>query len=404
MPNSFVTEKKLAAIAAGIDAYAPLLTMGNRSMESQFADSAALSDIARIKIGGYGTTYQATDMTGNESDITIQEVPLQILPWRKKFALTKLQDMFYVDDKPKDIIKPFCGEMAYTLNQVIADRLLKGANTATVATSASFAQLSAGIANVEETLMAGDIYGMLGISYNALMTNAGTSQFDSSRLEDMMYQNMIGNYNGVEFTKAPMPVLATAGIFPAGTISATTSVDAFGLGTTTATFTATSAPGAAISIKAGTLIKLAGVEAVGEMGRNTGKDRVFVVQSDVTIPTNANTVPVALNLGTIYFSGPKKNVSVSAISSLAVTNLLEASSRYYTGVVWNRNELLIGVKGLTPFASLDSKTVNGADGFPVRMTVESNANGYSENNYLDTLFNAGCYTGRSISSMYLKIS
>ena len=215
---------------------------------------------------------------------------------------------------------------------------------------------------------------------------------------------MVGNFNGVELTKMPTPLIITADIFPAGTMTITTSVDSFGIGTTTAQFTATSAPGAAISIKAGTAIKLNGVGAVGEMGRETGKDRALIVQSDVTIPTNANTVPVTIPLGTVYFSGPKKNVNVSSISGVAVTNLMEANTKYMTGAVWNENDLMIAVKAPAAFASLDSMSVGPTDGLPIRMSVESNGLQSTESSYMDLLTGVSSYTGRSTCAIFLKVS
>lgn len=402
MSNQILTNKKIAAASAAVEPYAPLLTMGNRKLESEFAESDSKGETVFMGIGGYGKTYQATDMTGKESDIIKLQVPLTINQYRKKFSLGKLNSMYDVGDKPNEIIKPFASEFAYTLNQVMVNELMLGANQSVVATSPSFGLLGSAVAGVEETLMAGTVNGMLGISLTAQITNSGTTQFLSSDLQKKLWQNMIGNYNGVEFAKMPAPSVVTSGIFPAGSVTITTSVDSLGMGTTTATFTATSAPGASISIKKGTLFTVATVNAVGEMGRDTGVARTFVVKADVTIPTNANTVPVAINVGTVYFSGPKKNVSVSAISGLAVTNKLEANSTYFVGAVWNSNELLIAAKGLAAFSGLESNSISGADGFPIRMTVQSDANLSIEDSYMDCLFGSGIYTGRSVCAIYVK--
>lgn len=401
MPNRIATEKKIKSASGVMQAYCPIVRMANRKLESTFAEGT--SDTVNMAVDGYGTTYQTDDLTSKLSDIQHDYVPLRLLQYRKGFSLSKLSEMFDVNDKPNSIIKPFCAEMAYTLNQVGANAALFGANTAVVATSASYSMLSSAISSVDETLMSGTTYGMLGITMQALITNSGISQFGNSSLAKELYQNMIGSYNGVEFTKMPTPLITTSGIFPAGTMTITTSVDSFGMGTTTAQFTAASAPGAAITIKAGTAIKL-GVGAVGEMDRETGKDRAFIVQSNVTIPTNANTVPVTIPLGTVYFSGPKKNVNVSSISGVAVTNLMEANTKYMTGAVWNENDLLLGAKAIKAFASLDSVSVGPSDGLPLRMAIESNGLKSTESSYFDTLFGVAPYTGRSTCAIFLKVS
>lgn len=402
MANLIITEKKIKAVSAILRVSCPILRMANRKLESTFADGN--SDTVNMSINGYGTTYQTNDLTGKLSDINSLTVPLRVLQYRKGFSLSKISEMFDVNDKANSIVKPFCGEFAYTINQVYANTALFAANTAVVATSPTFAMLSGAIANVDETLMSGMTNGMLGITMQALITNSGISQFGNSALAKELYQNMIGNYNGVEFTKMPTPLITTAGIFPAGTMTITTAVDAFGVGTTTALFTATSAPGAAITIKAGTAIKLANVGAVGEMARETGKDRVLIVQSDTTIPTTANTTPVAIPVGTVYFSGPKKNVNVSAISGVAVTNLMEANTKYMTGAVWNENDLMIAVKAPAPFASLDSMSVGPTDGLPIRMSVESYGLLSIESSYMDLLSGAAAYTGRSTCAIFLKVT
>ena len=146
---------------------------------------------------------------------------------------------------------------------------------------------------------------------------------------------------------------------------------------------------------------LANVYAVDIFGKTTGVLRSFVVQADVTIPTGTGGVDV--DFGEIIFTGARKNVSVSAISSVALTNKFEANAVYASGVVFAKDELMIGMKGIKPLRT-NSSTLKSVDGLPVRVTYEGSAKTSTEDLIFDVLAGATTYARRASSAIYTKVS
>lgn len=410
MPETIVTNKVLQESSAAMESMIPLLGMANRKLEKDFAEGEAKGDTAWMKISGYGTTYRKMDISSETSDIEVTAVPLTITPARTPADYTKINEMLKYGNFDRDVIRQFAAGHAYTLGLELSDALSMQATQAVISTSAASANLIGAVTGVRETMMAGQLYGCLNVSQMGIYADAMKTSFGNSEgVGGRLYKTgMLGRAFNIEWAESVSNIVETSAIFPAGTMTITTTVDANGVGTTTATFTATSAPGSSSVVKKGTKISLgtgtAQVKAVGEMGRVFARKRIFTVMADVTIPTTANTTPVPVNLGTVYFTGAKKNVSVTAISAVAVVNEMEANSQYYVGCVWNQNELLAGVKAFSPFPSKDSKSISGGDGFPLRLTTDSNVSAGTIRAVLDNMFGCTLYTGRSACAIVLKVS
>lgn len=394
MSNTIELEKVLVDVVAGFELSFPLKDMTNMDLSSDFGDKNG--DTIYVKADNYGTVYQTTDLTNKMSDIVSVGVPLKLLPYKMGGSYTTLQKTLSLGGQSgvTKIAKKWGKGFAHDLHKIAYNTALRGASTAVVSTG-TFAQLASGINNVQKTNAMGNINGMLSYDLDTLIGKDGTSAFGNSSLAKQLYEGNIKNYRGCDVVAGPTTILATNGVFPAGTITITNASGGFG--TTTATFTPTANIASAITVVAGTAIT-AVVEAVDELGFTTGTKRVFIVQTDVEL---SGSTGIAIDVGDVFFSGPMKNVS-AAISARAVTNLMEASSNYATGVVFNENELMLGMKGIAPLMS-NSTTAMDVDTIPIRVSYEGSAKTSTEDMIFDTLFGAGVYTRRGLSGLYVKV-
>lgn len=389
MANTIELQKVLVDYVAGFEGQFPIKEIANTSLEAKFGDNQG--DTIYAKGYNYGTTYQTTDLTNKMSNIETVGIPLTILPYKKGASYSFLENTLELGSDAGEIMKRWSGEMADVLARKAYDVALKGASTAVVSTG-TFAQLGSAINNVKKASQSGKIGGMLSFDVTTLVTNSGISQFGNSQLANKLYQGVIGNFRGCDFIEGRTDILTTGAIFPASTVTITNTN-----GVTTAEVTPS--VGTAITIKAGTAFTLAGIYAVDELGNSTGTLRVFTLQEDFAL---SGTGAQAINVGDVFFNGPRKNVS-GAISGKALTNLFEANSNYATGVVMNENELMIAAKGIKPLRS-NSTTMSSAEGMPIRVTYEGSAKTSYEDMIFDVLFGAAVYSRRGISGIYVKVS
>lgn len=391
MANEIALQKVLEDYGAALEAQLPIVALANTDLSEKFGDDQG--DTVYAKIRNYGTTHQTTDLTGKMSDIKTEGVPLQLLPWKKGASLSMLENTLEVGGDIDAIIRDWSGEMADVIGKYFYSTALLGAATSHVSTG-TFADLGVISNHVKKAGMAGSVGGMLSFDVNTLVCNSGQNQSFAAApaLSSKLYQGVIGNFRGVNYIEGRTDLLETGGIFPAGSVTVTAGV---------AHFTPTSTVSTAIAVKKGTVVTLANVYAVDLFGKTTGVLRSFVVQADVQIPTGLGGVDV--DFGEIIFTGARKNVSVSAISSVALTNKLEANSTYASGVVFAKDELMLGMKGIKPLRS-NSSTLKSVDGLPVRVTYEGSAKTSTEDLIFDVLAGSSVYARRASAALYIKVS
>lgn len=391
MSNSIELQKVLVDYTAAVEVNLPIMALANKTLESKFGDDQG--DTIYAKIRNAGTTYQTADLTNKMSDVITDGVPLRLLPYKKGASLSFLENTLEFGGDRDAIIKEWSGEMADVLGRKAYETALLGASTAVVSTG-TFANLGVLVNNVKKSNMGSVVSGMLSFDVNTLIANSGISQFGNSSLASQLYQGTIGKFRGAEWVEGRTDILSTGAIFPAGAVTITNTA-----GVTAAAYTPTSNIASAITVKKGTAFTLAGVYAVDRYGNSTGTLRTFIVQADVEL---SGSTAITINVGDVFFTGPRKNVSVAAISAIAITNLLEASSQYATGVCFAKDELMIGAKGIKALMS-NSSTMSSVDGLPIRVTYEGSAKLSTEDLIFDVLFGASVYSRRGISSLYVKI-
>ena len=391
MANEIALQKVLEDYGAALEAQMPIVALANTDLSDKFGDDQG--DTVYAKLRNYGTTHQTADLTNKMSDIKTEGVPLQLLPWKKGASLSFIENTLEAGGDIDAVLRDWAGEMADTIGRYFYGTALLGAATSHVSTG-TFADLGVISNHVKKAGMAGSVGGMLSFDINTLVCNSGQNQSFAAApsLSSKLYQGVIGNFRNVNYIEGRTDLLEVGGIFPAGNVTVTAGV---------AHFTPTSSVSTAIDVKKGTVVTLANVYAVDIFGKTTGVLRSFVVQADVTIPTGATGVDV--DFGEIIFSGARKNVSVSAISSVALTNKFEANATYASGVVFAKDELMIGMKGIKPLRT-NSSTLKSVDGLPVRVTYEGSAKTSTEDLIFDVLAGASVYSRRASSALYVKVS
>lgn len=391
MANEIALQKVLEDYGAALEAQMPITQLANTDLSDRFGDDQG--DEVYAKIRNYGVTHQTTDLTGKMSDIKTEGVPLKLLPYKKGCSLSFLENTLEVGGDIDAVIRDWAGEMADTIGRGFYETALLGSATTHVSTG-TFADLGVIINNVKKASMPGRVGGMLSFDVNTLVCNGGQNQSFAAApmLSKNLYQGVIGDYRQATFIEGRTDLIETGAIFAAGTVTVAAGV---------AHYTPTASVGTAFTVKKGTVITLAGVYAVDIFGKSTGTLRSFVVQADVEVPTGLGGVDI--NIGDVIFSGARKNVSVSAISAVALTNKLEANAVYATGVVFAKDELMLGMKGIKPLRS-NSSTLKSVDGLPVRVTYEGSAKLSSEDLIFDVLAGSSIYARRASSGLYVKVS
>lgn len=391
MANEIALQKVLEDYGAALEAQMPIVQLANTDMSDKFGDEQG--DTIYAKIRNYGTTYQTSDLTGKMSDLKSEGVPLKLTPYKKGCSISFLENTLEVGGDIDAIIRDWAGEMADTIGRGFYETALLGSATTHVSTG-TFADLGVIINNVKKASMPGRVGGMLSFDVNTLVCNSGQNQSFAAApmLSKNLYQGVIGDYRQATFIEGRTDLIDTGAIFAAGTVTVTAGV---------AHYTPTASVSTAFTVKKGTVITLAGVYAVDIFGKSTGTLRSFVVQADVVVPTGTGGVDI--NLGEIIFSGARKNVSVSAISAVPLTNKLEANAVYATGVVFAKDELMLGMKGIKPLRT-NSSTLKSVDGLPVRATYEGSAKTSTEDLIFDVLAGSSIYARRASSALYVKVS
>lgn len=399
MANSIDLEKILVKASAGLDTNFFMKSLGSMDYSSKYTDESG--ETINVKIHNYPTVHQTNDLTGLVSSMETKSVPLTVNPYMSAFSYLDVEDSFELADK--DVFITNAGKkIADTLNDVSYESALFGANTGVVigSGSADFGTLSKGQIVVGSARMEGRINAVLSSELRGIVLDTAKSNqaFGAAKLADQYQAGNISSWNGTNWADYDRQMLTTEDIFPAGTFTITNTAGIYG--GTVANFTPTSSVSTALTIKKGTAFTLAGVRAVSIDGKVRSADRLFIVQEDTTIPTG--TGATAVNIGQVFFTGALKNVSVSAISALAVTNKLEADTDYYTGVIFKDTELLMAMPDLRELKGCPSTSVKSFEGCPVRVSYDWDGLKSTEDLIFKSMFGSRLYTGNGAYSIYQK--
>jgi hypothetical protein len=395
MPNSIVTGLNAAYVAGSAEANAPILKLTNHTLDKAYGNDSGERII--IKIADYGTVTEG-EALGN-TDVIVDEVDLRIGNINTGASLGIVEESVKIGNYKEVVAKPRGAKLANYIQRKVFQQGLLGAGHSVVAASGSFAQLGTAISKVEASEMSGTIGGMLGYDLHTAITNSGISQFGNSSLAGKLYQGVIGNYNGVDFVKGPSALVTTgASLGTAGataTLAATPGSDGL---TVISFFAADGTTPANQTLTRGSVINLAGVYATDEFGNTTSSLFSFVIQDGITATATAKVQP-------IYFTGPRKNVSVTNVNvAVPISSPMAVNKTYMTGLVFNKNDIVTVAKAISPFPGTESISLSDVETLPVRMSAQGNVNAGTRTTRWDFLFGSRVRLGRATCGLYVPIN
>lgn len=401
MANSIELEKVLIPASGTLEASFWLKEMGNTDHSSKYTNEGG--ETINIKVHNSATFYQTNDLTGKLSDMETKPVPLKVDPYMGGFKYTDIEDSFELADK-STFIENAGLALADDLTNAAYAKILNEANTGVVISSgtADFKTLSDALIAINGSKQSGSNNGILSSELRGqILDSSKTNQaFSYSKLADQYITGNISNWNGAKWADFSINQIMTEDIFQAGTFTITNTAGIYG--GTVAQYTPNSTISTALTIKAGTKFTLTGVKAVNKRGQARILDRVFTVQEDVTVPTG--TGGAVINIGEVFFTGALKNVSVSAISDVALKNEVAADSTYLTGLVYKDSELLMASPDLIIPKGAPSASTKSIDGnIPLRITYDYASLVSTETLVMKTMFGARLYTGNAAYSIYVKV-
>lgn len=392
MANEIALQKVLEEYGTALEAYLPILELANTDIGDKFGDDQG--DTIYAKIRNVGTVYKTDDLTNKMSDIKTDGVPLKLDQYKMGLSLSFIEDTLEAGGDIDAILKDNAAAFADSLGVGFYETALLGSATTHVSTG-TYADLSLLGTHVKKAAMSGSVGGMLSFDVHNKVINSGSNHsFNAApAFAKNFYQGVIGEFGRVNYLEGRTDLIETGAIFAAGSVTVTAGV---------AHYTPAASVSTAFTVKKGTVFTLAGVYSIDMFGKSTGVLRSFIVQEDVEVPTGAGGVDI--NIGEVIFSGARKNVSVSAISAVALTNKLEANARYATGVVFAKNELMIGMKGIRPIRSGFSSSLMNTSSVPLRLTYDGSAKTSTNDLIFDVLAGSSVYARRASSALYVKIS
>lgn len=398
MSNSIELQKVLAPAAAGLEVNFWMKEMARVDHSSKFTDESG--ETIKFKVHNTPTVVQTADLTGSLSSMETKSVDLSILPYKTGFSYSDLENTFELADKEiflENAGKAIADQLIDKAYATMLNRSTQGVVVST-AGAAKWKNLSDAKIAIGNSKMEGRINGVLSSELRGIIMDSSTSNnaFGTSELASKYASGNIGTWNGVKWADYSIPVTTIEDVFPAGTVTITNTAGIYG--GTVSHFTPTSSVGTALSIKAGTMFEVAGVYTVNRFGSAQATKRKFIVQSDVTIPTGTGGADI--DVGEVFFSSGWKNVSVSAISALAVTNSVAAGKSYYTGVAFKDTELLMAMPEIKPMKGIPSTSVKSVEGLPIRLSYNANAVTSQETAVLQTMFGVNAYLGLGVYAIY----
>ena len=196
-----------------------------------------------------------------------------------------------------------------------------------------FAELSEAIGHLDSARSFGRHVAALNPIVNNKIAASGLKLFNPSEINKGLYKkSAIGEFSGVDFYKTPDVQALVTGDLQLGTATVNaTLLD----GATSLVIDDAGLAGGEV-IVAGTVLNIAGVDAVDIYGDSIGTSYAFVVQSDATAVAGQVTVSIK----PVTTVKPLTNVSALPVAGAVVTQVHDADSRYLPGVIWDEQSYI----------------------------------------------------------------
>jgi hypothetical protein len=269
------------------------------------------------------------------------------------------------------------------------------ANQSVVTSAVAFSNFAEAVSDIESTRVDGMIGAMIHPTVKARLASSDNNDFNNPSISKDLYNGVIGDYMGATFISSPDASIVYTSWVPGSAASVAVASE----GATSLVISDASAVIGAVCRK-GTVIKIAGLYNVDEFGDNLATQRSFIVKQDFTV-TSAGTVTVSVEA--IHATGALKNVSGLPTAGLKVTSPLEASSSYYTGMVFSQNAIVFASAPIKEFFGADpDQNMKLAGVVNVRYSAAGDIRTGAQIARWDILAGAKAIRGKAICNVYVK--
>ena len=388
---SICTRKESMMIAGVVKKNAPILELINTELQGEFKSGGGST--IDVQIPGYGIVTKGEAI--GDATVEVAPVPVTVDVYNTAASLTMVQKALDVDDFQKQIAEPRGAKLASTINKLVYEEGFYNANQSVVTSAVTFGNMAEAIGNVDSTRVDGTFGAMIHPTVKARLASSDNNDFYNPSISKDLYNGVINDYGGATFISSPDASIVYTSWVPG---SAAT-VGAVSEGATSLVISDATAVIGAVC-KKGTVLKVANIFNVDEFGDSLATQRSFIVKEDYTV-TSAGTVNVKVEA--IHATGALKNVSALPTAGLRVTSPLEASSSYYTGMVFSRNSLVFASAPLKEFYGADpDESMKLAGVVNVRFAAEGNITTGAQVARWDILAGTKAVRGKAICAVYVK--
>ena len=388
---SICTRKESMMIAGVVKKNAPILELINTELQGEFKSGGGTT--VDVQIPGYGVVTKGEAI--GDATVDVAPVPVTVDVYNTAASLTMVQKALDVDDFQKQIAEPRGAKLASTVNKLVYEEGFYNANQSVVTSAVSFANMAEAVSDIESTRVDGQIGAMIHPVVKARLASSDNNDFNNPAIAKDLYNGVVGDYMGATFVSSPDASIVYTSWVP----GAAATVGAVSEGATSLVITDATATVGSVC-KKGTVLKIAGIYNVDEFGDALASQRSFIVKENFTV-VSAGSVTVSVEA--IHATGALKNVSALPTSGLKVTSPLEASTSYYTGMVFCKNSLVFASAPLKEFYGANpDESMKLAGVVNVRFAAEGNISTGAQVARWDILAGTKAVRGKAICNVYVK--
>ena len=388
---SICTRKESMMIAGVVKKNAPILELINTELQGEFKSGGGVT--VDVQIPGYGVVTKGEAI--GDTTVEVAPVPVTVDVYNTAASLTMVQKALDVDDFDKQIANPRGAKLAATVNKLVYDEGFYNANQSVVTSAVAFSNFAEAVSDIDSTRVDGKIGAMIHPIVKARLASSLNNDFNNPSIAKDLYNGVVGDYMGATFISSPDASIVYTSWVPGSAATVAAAVE----GATSLVISDATAVIGAVCRK-GTVLKIAGLYNVDEFGDALATQRSFIVKQDYTV-TSAGTVTVSVEA--IHATGAMKNVSALPTAGLKVTSPLEASSSYYTGMVFSQNAIVFASAPLKEFYGADpDESMKLAGVVNVRFAANGNISTGAQIARWDILAGAKAIRGKAICNVYVK--
>lgn len=360
--STFSLETVVKDIAINIDQ--KLEVVNNCAKDQDSLHTATSGETAYVRLPDFGGSLQSgLDASSTTGAVTQASVPVTLGVVHQAVSLSSLESAFKAGNAKTMIIDPRISKMGSGIQSTHLDTMFKGIGNALIYNSGTgdYKHAQQISAYLENSRINGDNFLAMSPQLSAEVKASGLAYFQASSLDKTFATRAIGDVESLKCMRTPDITNLATGTHALGA-STTMKIKTL-VNTDGATgFTLKVAGGTATldgTATAGEVILLTGVNGVDVYGNDTGVQFPFVVQTTATAGSNE----LAVTTQPIYFSGPRKNVSVSSLPADTVATFgMTASSTYKRGIAWTKPAVIFANRMLDEIASCENQSVSSLMG------------------------------------------